>query len=339
MTRIFLTSLTFAVASAVPALAQQPLEGWFIPFERCEAYQSKNKLTNPGDIMVEVRRAYDLKGINRAGGDWYQIQVPDAPVTDLRWISISCGLHVVSASPAVRPVTPPIAPFEPPAGQEATDLLLALSWQPAFCETKPSKTECEQLNDGLLPITETQLSLHGLWPQPRGNDYCGVSDDVIRLDKDRRWSQLPAPELDAETAERLAVAMPGTASFLDRHEWIKHGTCFFGDRNGDEYYDDTLYVMDAINGSEVGEMLAAHVGATLETDDLRAAFDAAFGAGAGDRVQVNCTGDQGRVLIQELKIAMLGEITETADVGALIRAAQPQSPGCPRGIVDPAGLQ
>ncbi len=155
----------------------------------------------------------------------------------------------------------------------------------------------------------------------------------------RRWSEWPAPELDADTAERLAVAMPGTASFLERHEWIKHGTCFFGDRNGDEYYDDSLLVLEAINASKVGELLASHVGAELETSDLRAAFDDAFGAGAGERVQVQCTGDQGRVLIQELKIALSGEITEDADVGELIRAASPQSGGCQRGFIDPAGLQ
>jgi ribonuclease T2 len=133
--------------------------------------------------------------------------------------------------------------------------------------------------------------------------------------------------------------MPGTASFLERHEWIKHGTCFFGDRNGDEYYDDSLLVLDAINTSPVGDLLAAHVGAELSTADLRAAFDDAFGEGAGDRVQVQCTGDQGRVLIQELKIALSGEITEDADVGELIRAAAPQSAGCTRGTIDPAGLQ
>lgn len=63
------------------------------------------------------------------------------------------------------------APVGPPAGTRATDLLLAMSWQPAFCESKPSKTECRQLNDGLLPVTEVRLSLHGLWPQPSGHFY------------------------------------------------------------------------------------------------------------------------------------------------------------------------
>ena len=75
------------------------------------------------------------------------------------------------------------------------------------------------------------------------------------------------------------MAMPGTASFLERHEWIKHGTCHRGAGGADEYYDDTLLLVDAINGSPVAALLAERVGGELETAELRQAFDAAFGAG------------------------------------------------------------
>ena len=50
-------------------------------------------------------------------------------------------------------------------------------------------------------------------------------------------------------------------------------------------------------------------------------------------------GDGGRTLIQELKVGLAGSIAPDADPGALMRAAEPVSPGCPRGVVDPAGLQ
>jgi ribonuclease T2 len=227
----------------------------------------------------------------------------------------------------------------PPPGQESADNLLALSWQPAFCETRPGKAECLDLNAGHLPWTEAQLSIHGLWPQPQGNVYCGVPAALVALDNASRWSELPDPGLDAETAELLAVAMPGTASFLERHEWIKHGTCFRGAGGGDEYFDDTLRVVDAINGSGVGALFAANVGGMVETAAIRAAFDAAFGAGAGERVQVQCTGDGGRTLIQELRIALVGTIGPETGLGDLLLAAAPVSMGCPRGVVDPAGLQ
>ena len=159
------------------------------------------------------------------------------------------------------------------------------------------------------------------------------------LDKPDSWGRLPAPTLDADTAERLAVAMPGTASFLERHEWIKHGTCFFGGDDGQTYFTQALRAIDAVNASGVSQLFATHVGADLRASDIRAAFDAAFGAGTGERVQVQCAGDQGRVLIQEISISLRGKMTDGADLGELIRAASPQSVGCDHGIVDPAGLQ
>jgi ribonuclease T2 len=239
--------------------------------------------------------------------------------------------------PGVPVAGAPSADVAPRDGESAVNVL-ALSWQPAFCETRPGKTECRQLNAGELPITEAQLSVHGLWPQPEGNAYCGVPEAVVALDKASQWADLPEPPLDDETREALAVAMPGTASFLERHEWIKHGTCHRGAGGADEYFDDTLALADAINASEVAGFLAAHVGAEVETAELRARFDAAFGPGAGDRVQVHCTGDGGRTLVQEIKVATRGVIGSGAP-GELILAAEPVSPGCPRGIVDPAGLQ
>jgi ribonuclease T2 len=325
------------ITFAMPVLAEKPINGWFIALKRCEAYQSKNKLTNPGNVFIEERIAYDLKGINEEGGRWYHIRIPGAPVTLDRWVSLDCGVHAIAANSLSR--SGGSGTIELSSETEATDLLLALSWQPAFCEKKTSTTECKQLNAGFLPIAETQLSLHGLWPQPNGNFYCGVPDAVKKLDKENRWDQLPAPELDTDTADRLAVAMPGTASFLERHEWVKHGTCFFGQGNGDDYFDDSLRVLAAINESHVGRFLAENVGTELKTSDIRKAFDLAFGTGAGERVQVKCIDDQGRVLVQELTISLKGKITETADVGALIRAGNKQSPGCVGGIIDPAGLQ
>jgi ribonuclease T2 len=96
--------------------------------------------------------------------------------------------------------------------------------------------------------------------------------------------------------------------------------------------------LDAINGA-VGTFLADRVGAELQTVDLRERFDAAFGAGAGERVQVHCTGDGGRTLVQELKINLRGVIGPDAVVSELMLAADPLSPGCPQGVIDPAGLQ
>ncbi|WP_289034484.1 ribonuclease T [uncultured Roseibium sp.] len=339
-TSIF-TAVLASLLAALPtgANAFEKLEGYFIAQKACEAYQSKNKQTNPGNLKTTPFMAYEMIGINKAGGDYFQVRIDDAPVTEARWVSTTCGVHVIRAGTITVEPTDPSGPFTPPAGEESLDNLLTLSWQPAFCEIRPGKSECVDLNNGLLPHTSRQLSIHGLWPQPKGNDYCGVPASVKRLDNPDTWHLLPAPEIDADTAEDLAVAMPGFASHLHHHEWIKHGTCFFGAGGADEYYDDTLLLTDLVNASGVADLLAANVGEQIEGSDIRAAFDQAFGAGTGERVLIKCTSDQGRVLINELWISLKGEISPSADLGELMLAAAPTSMGCSRGIIDPAGDQ
>ena len=89
----------------------------------------------------------------------------------------------------------------------------------------------------------------------------------------------------------------------------------------------------------MAELFAAGVGGEVGVDELRQAFDAAFGPGAGARVQMRCAGDGGRTLVQELRIATAGVVGPDGDVGALLLAGEPVSPGCPVGVIDPAGLQ
>lgn len=133
--------------------------------------------------------------------------------------------------------------------------------------------------------------------------------------------------------------MPGTASHLDRHEWIKHGSCFFGGRQGQAYFSASLQALDTVNGAGVADFLAARVGGSVTSAELRAVFDQAFGAGAGERVQMQCKGDGGRVLVQDITVTLNGELTGGADIGALILAGDPQSAGCAEGVIDPAGLK
>lgn len=320
-----------------PARAAEPLTGYFIALDACEAFQSKNRRTNPGDVRVQPRRAYDMIAINAVGGDFYQVRIPDAPVTPARWVPTDCGVHVVEAQ---GPDSAPAPDIVVPQGRaESTDNLLALSWQPSFCERRPSRPECVLINDGGLPLAGRRLSIHGLWPQPNGTFFCGVPTMLVRLDTGRDWNALPAPDVDAQTRAALDAAMPGALSFLDRHEWVKHGTCYFGAGGADEYFDDTLLVTDAVNASAVGDYLAARVGRVITAADLRAAFDVAFGAGAGDRVQMQCASDDGRVIVGEIRIALRGPIEPGVRIADLLAAAPVQSPGCPRGVLDAPGLQ
>ena len=56
-------------------------------------------------------------------------------------------------------------------------------------------------------------------------------------------------------------------------------------------------------------------------------------------MQVHCTGDGGRTLIQEVRVNLQGAIAPETPVAGLILAADPVTPGCPKGVVDPSGLQ
>ena len=59
--------------------------------------------------------------------------------------------------------------------------MLAVTWQPAFCQLHARKPECgSQTSDR---FDATHFTLHGLWPQPRAKEYCGVSAALRDLDR------------------------------------------------------------------------------------------------------------------------------------------------------------
>ena len=215
--------------------------------------------------------------------------------------------------------------------------VLAVTWQPAFCETKPRKPECR--DQDAKRYDADHFALHGLWPQKR-RAYCGNGPLVRRARKGGSWSRLPGIGLDETLREPLLRVMPGALSYLHRHEWWKHGTCYAKDATS--YYRDAIALMAALNRSQVRHLFAERVGREVTTRDIRAAFDTAFGPGAGRRVKVRCRRDGDRQLIVELQIGLQGNIPREAargDLRRLIRASRPVRPDCPGGIVDPVGFQ
>ncbi|MEZ5871634.1 MAG: ribonuclease [Nitratireductor sp.] len=223
-----------------------------------------------------------------------------------------------------------------PAGSAAQNsYVLALSWQPAFCETAARKPECRTQTPGRADAA--QFSLHGLWPQPGSRAYCGVPQSAIDDDKSGRWREVPMQRLSQDLWERLRIAMPGTKSALERHEWIKHGSCYTDDP--ETYFTDSLALLDEINASALRDLFHSRIGSNLSGAEIRRAFEQDFGAGAGDRLRIACQRDGNRQLISEITIGLRGEITGNPDLAALIAASPRTDPGCPGGIVDPAGLQ
>ena len=315
----------------IGARAEVPLDGYFIAQQTCPAFQSFNNQTNPGSIMTTPERAYRIVAANKTDASHYLVIVPGVE-PERRWVAIGCGIRTVDAEGQIL-----AGPTEPTGPQPVTEtqFILAVSWQPAFCEGHDDKPECESQTEDRFDASH--FTLHGLWPQPRGNVFCGVSPDQAAASNDGRWDDLPEVELNADLRAALAQVMPGTQSGLERHEWTKHGTCY--GTTVEEYYADSLAMMAALNGSAVAELFAASIGEELTQEQIRAAFDQAFGTGAGQRVRIACNRDGNRQLIGELTIGLTGMIATEADFATLIQAASSTSGGCNVGMVDPVGLQ
>jgi ribonuclease T2 len=310
-------ALWLLAAPAAELHAFAPMAGCFVADAICAARPSIRRESNPGDVATEPGRAYPLLGANQAEQPSHvQIRIPEAAPRE-RWVALGCGHRVGACA-------------EPPGPPPAADYVLAASWQPAFCESHRSKPECR--SQTVERFDATHLALHGLWPEPQSNAWCGVSPDLRSADQKGHWSDLPPVDLSAGTRARLEVVMPGTQSDLERHEWLRHGTC--AGAPPDAYFAAALALMDELNTGPVAALLAAHIGVRLRAAELRGAFDQAFGAGAGQRVEPVCDGG----LITELRLHLRGRLTATTRLADLLAAAPPAPAGCPGGLVDPAGF-
>lgn len=334
---LVLGAMLAGVAAGGAAHAETKLGGTFVADAACPATQAIKRGKNPGDVSTQAGQSYDLVAGNKDEPTHYMIRVPGAD-PERRWVKVNCG-HLAggaAAAPAApaAPVEPATTPKKAAGGKP--EYVFALSWQPAFCETKSNKPECRAMTSSSFDATN--FTLHGLWPQPNGNFYCQVAGSDRANDKPGRWQDLPPVNLDPKTRRELDQVMPGTASQLERHEWIKHGTCYGKDQQG--YFADALALMRQVNASPVRALFEKNIGKEITSDQIRAAFDSAFGKGAGDRVRVSCFNDRGKRLIGELTLGLAGPIGPDSSLKDLMLASAPtDNAGCPAGTVDPVGLQ
>jgi len=326
--RALFISAALTLLAVAPATAQIAMTGDFKAAKACPALQSIRKGTNPGDVMLEPGHSYSLIGKNKPDATHYLVAIDGAEPRE-RWVEVGCG------ETAERPTPNPSAgatPVQSPAAGEGVTAthVLAISWEPAFCEDHEGKSECQRETE--QSFDATHFSLHGLWPQPNGNFYChGVDRALKKADKRNHWFELPELDLDAATRDRLAAVMPGVLSGLERHEWIKHGTCFGGEAN--VYFNRAAGLAEQVNASPVRALFASKIGQGVTSAEIRAAFDKGFGEGAGARVEVHCqNGGDGRE-IGELIISLAGDVRGAARLGDLIRAAAPVDADCPGGLI------
>lgn len=312
--------------------AEVPLDGYFVAGQNCRAFQSIKKQSNP--VPLDPGQSYQIVAANKAPASHFLIIVPGAS-PERRWTPVDCGTRSGGAPMGEGSAAAPKPGSKSPSGGQPTQHVLAASWQPAFCETKPDKVECQTQSADRFDASN--FALHGLWPQPRRLAYCNVAEADIANDKDGRWDQLPEVSLEQPTRAELEKVMPGTQSQLDRHEWTKHGTCY--SETPEEYFSEALALMRALNSSAVRELFASRVGQYLSFNEIRQAFDQSFGQGAGLRVRMQCARNNGKLIISELTIGLTGDITPESSLSDLMAAATPTKSECPGGIVDAVGRQ
>jgi ribonuclease T2 len=322
--RVLIGCLWWSLAPA--ALAFVPVQGEFVAQRTCPA--TRGIQAKADGVEVRAGERYAVLGLNRPQGDWLQIRVPGARPKS-RWVSLDCGRWTpAGAEGRDRSALPA------PAARSGK-LLLSLSWHPAFCETRPEKVECQE--QAASHVEADHFVLHGLWPQPRGLEYCNVSERERALDERRRWRDLPDLSLQPATRERLRRAMPGTASGLDRHEWVRHGSCFASD--ADVYYRTALGLVEQVNQSALREAFVGRLGQRVTLDQLRAAFERSFGPGTGTALGLQCSRDGDRQLISEIRIKLRQPLDDATKLSAALDRSSPERGNCSAGEVDRVGLQ
>lgn len=296
-------ALAALLLAALAALcdAGERVSGSFLLDQRCPAFQSFAKQTNPGDVFVEAGTRLDALEINRDAWTWVRVRVPDARPAE-RWVARECGTATFGEEAAAAPAsrerqdaarsTPADSTAGPGASCDRTpgtydSQVLALSWQPGFCAHAPradDKPECEALARGKLKVEH--LTLHGLWPNKR---TCGIE-----------YNDCANRPLDLSPAVRTQLAqwMPSLRyddEGLLRHEWNKHGVCQA--RGADEYFTQAIDLARQVQDSPLGGFMMRAAGRTVVRDEVRAYLAREWSPAAAARVEFVC-GGRGRHLME-----------------------------------------
>lgn len=340
--RRFWLALVISLFPLSPLMAFEPVQGTFVARQDCAA--TTGIKARPDGVSVKPGGHYAALGLNKPDGDYLQLRVPGAR-PEPRWVARTCGdwpAGQASGSPTGTPaaVNPPSDRQPPEATSARTPgrpgkFLLALSWQPAFCERQSSKPECQSQTAGRFDADH--LSLHGLWPQPQGLEYCQVDAKTRAQDRHGNWMNLPPPALQEDTLHQLRQAMPGAASGLERHEWLRHGSCFGAD--ADQYFRTALALLEQINRSALRDTLARRVGNPVAVSELKAAFEQSFGPGAGRALSVRCQRDGGRSLITELRLSLRQPLSPSTPLHEALDTSTGERDTCQMGTVDGVGNQ
>lgn len=167
----------------------------------------------------------------------------------------------------------------PPASTDSS--LLVLTWGPSLCAAEPSNPVC---TSGQVVGMGRTLTLHGLWPQPADNQFCGMSKALADRARNAPDSAMPPLKLSDPVRAGLQSTMANAAE-LASHEWYAHGTC--AGVSEDQYFGDAAALTMAVR-KVLDPVFNDARGGRLTLGTVRHRVDQEFGAGAGKRVGLMC---------------------------------------------------
>ncbi|WP_255507056.1 ribonuclease T(2) [Mycolicibacterium sp. 018/SC-01/001] len=208
---------------------------------------------------------------------------------------------------------------------------LVLTWSPSFCRAQPTNAACAS---GDLAGMGRTLILHGLWPQPRENQYCGVSRRV-QEESSRGHRDLPPVELSAGVRDGLAATM-ADAPNLSLHEWYAHGTC--SGLTPEAFFGQALTLATQVREA-FDPLFTDDQGRQLTLSALRSRADERFGSGAGERVGMSCLNAAGEgpyvvdVRLSLPAVAAMRTVDGDLDLRRLLTQAPPLTSQCGHGLI------
>jgi ribonuclease T2 len=248
---------------------------------------------------------------------------------DAAVLSISCVLAAVAVAAVTFSVrvldhTPSSAEFD---SADSSSSWLVLTWGPSLCAAEPTNAGCRS---GHVDTQGSTWLLHGLWPQPAENQYCGVPKEIARRASDLKGSHMPSVDIGDDVRATLQSVM-SDASSLTPHEWYAHGTC--SGVAPDVFFSDAAALAQQAR-KVLDPMFTEAEGGRIALSAVRDEFDAEFGVGAGERVRLSCrnvTGQGGVAYELHLSLPAVTELKTpdgTLSLKDLIVKAPPLAPGC-----------
>ncbi len=304
--------LALLLSNMATLSASVSVSGSMIAEHACQAYVSKNKKTNPNHQLLKIGHTYPLFEANTDNNpQWYRIRIGGADPAE-RWVHKFCGpINLVEDDEPPEPDGTASCPLTN-CNQADTEesYLLAVSWQPAFCETSQgqSKPECSITDPNVYQANN--FTLHGLWPNKlsqcgKNYAYCGS----VCKRPGGSMCNYPEVELSAGVRQNVAGVMPSVdaGSCLQRHEWWKHGTC--SGMEADSYYRLATALTRQFNEAGPAALMANNIGGTVQVEEFLRVVDSAFGAQSRNLVGLNCKG--GNLTEIQLKLPKDVSATET----------------------------